>query len=142
MIGAWGQGLTEELFDKDTRAVSACRQQYDQEITRITALEDMKADNGGEPIEGFQTFTSGSRLEKERGAASDRFTLCKRSRQQALAWNQQSAQQSLARRQDAILAAQARLYPTADSGRGKLSLWLLPLLALLPLGFILFRRKT
>ena len=131
MIGAWGQGLTEELFDKDTRTASACRQQ----------LEDIKADNGGEPIEGFQTFTSSERLEKERGAAKDRFELCKRSRQQALAWNQQSAQQSLTRRQDAILAAQARLFPTAGSGGGKLSLWLLPLLALLPLGFILFRRK-
>ena len=138
MIGAWGQGLTEELFDRGVQSKTICQAEYDKELARIAEIEEIAATDP----KGFSTYTSKSRQDDRRAEAVRKRTLCIESQKKAREWNKQAIAQMAQQGQDALAAAQARLaMQSAPARRGGLSWWLLPVLAVIPLGYLLFRRK-
>ena len=142
MIGAWGQqGLTEELSDRDTRSPTLCVSAYNTELAKIAEMERIRASGENE---GFQTYTSKSNQEDRRAAAVVELKKCNERMRRIAAINREVAFQDKARRlrreaeAQATLEAQMGLTPQKKG----FSPWLIPLLALIPLGFLLFRRKV
>jgi len=141
MIGAWGQqGLTEELFDRDTRSPTLCVSAYNTELAKIAELERIRASGDNE---GFQTYTSKSNQEDRRAAAVVELKKCNKRMRHIAALNAQTAKQDAARRMQREAEAQATLEAQMGLTTQKkgFNFWLIPLLAIIPLGFLLFRRK-
>lgn len=136
MIGVWG--LTEELAKRDVRARSICQVEYEKEMDRIAEIERI----GSTDPKGFQSYTSKSSQDDRKAEAERKRTLCFETQKKAREWNAKAYAQMAQEGQDALAAAQARLaMQSAPKARGGLSWWLLPILALVPLGYFLFRRK-
>ncbi len=140
MIGVWGQGLTEELFDRDTRSPTLCVSSYQRELANIAEMERIRASGDNE---GFQTYTSKSNQEDRRAAAVVELKKCNERTRRIAAINAQTAKQDAARRVQREAEAQATLeaqmgLTTQKRGFNPL---LLGLLAIIPIGFLLFRRK-
>ncbi len=140
MIGVWGQGLTEELFDRDTRSPTLCVASYQRELANIAEMERIRASGDNE---GFQTYTSKSNQEDRRAAAVVELKKCNERTRRIAAINAQTAKQDAARRMQREAEAQATLeaqmgLTTQKRGFNPL---LLGLLAIIPIGFLLFRRK-
>jgi hypothetical protein len=145
MIGAWGQqGLTEELFDRDTRSPTLCVSAYNTEMRKIQDLEDLDPEDTSGGNYSFSTMQRDDTLEDRRAAAVVELKKCNERMRRIAAINREVAFQDKARRlrreaeAQATLEAQMGLTPQKKG----FSPWLIPLLALIPLGFLLFRRKV
>jgi len=138
MIGAWGQGLTEDLFSRDVKQKSVCQAAYETELARIAEIAEIAETDP----KGFSTYTSKSTQDDRIDEAERRRKLCVATYKQAAEWNKQASAQMAQQGQDALAAAQARLaMQSAPARRGGLSWWLLPLLAVIPLGYFFYRRR-
>ena len=142
MIGVYGQGITETLFGKDTVSKSLCQLELDAEMAKIREIEDMRA---SESVEGFSVHSSGSRLDDRREAATAKFAACNAAFAAASARNMQADADASLLRQEREAAARASVQAdmavqAASDFRQKLW-WILPLVALVPLAYLFFRRK-
>ena len=88
----------------------------------------------------FQSSASVSTLTDRREANKRRLANCLAAEKRAREWRIQQEQAEKARKEAARQAALESLQPSAPEKKGA-SLWLLPLLALIPLAYILFRKR-
>ena len=182
MIGVWGQGLTEELFDRDVRSMTVmnsprrnwgysedyiqrlltesgfdaakqaytqkmrgsnlCQVAYQDELDRIRKVEAISDEDlevkGGQG--SFQSSGSSTTLTKAREANEAQRKRCHAEMRRIAAINAEVAFQDKVRRLRREAEARAQMGLTPQK-RG-FNFWLIPLLALIPLGFLLFRRKV
>jgi len=140
MIGSWGQqGLTEQLFERDVRYQNVCDVAYKRELARIDEIERI----GESDPKGFQTYTSKSSQDDRRAAAVVELKNCKERTRRIAAINAQTKKQDAERRMRREAEARATLEAQMGGTQKRgFNFLLLPLLALIPLGFLLFRRKT
>lgn len=142
MIGAWGQGITEQLFHRGSHPEKRlCERAHAEELASIVDLESINNEDleikGGQG--SFQSRGSSSVLTARREANDKQLVQCLEAQARSIAYLKKQRINAAARKEAAMQAARDSLAPSGGS-KG-LSLWLLPLLALIPLGYILLRKR-
>ena len=141
MIGRLG--FTEDLAERNVRTVPYCEQKYQQEMAKIKYLEDLDPEDTSGANYSFSTMQRDDSLQERRDEAKRIRDACFRAAVQARDWNKRADAEAKRKHIERLDAAQSRLALAQGSTQkgGGLGFWLLPLLALIPLGFIVLRRK-
>lgn len=125
MIGIWGQGLTEELSERDTRSTMAtCASAYARELANIAKSGNLRS----LPNAIAELKRCNERVRQTTNMNVSAYTT-----------NLQFQKEARRLRREA--EARATLLAERSASTRKFNLWLLPLLALIPLGVLLFRKK-